>query len=44
MLHDAEVPNESIYSHLFPSVVCVFFYAGRETPLINRFYKGLYVF
>lgn len=41
MLHDAKFPNESIYSNLFPSVVCVFFNAGRETPLINRFYKGL---
>jgi len=40
MLHGAEFPNESIYLNLFPSVVCVIFYASRETPLINRFCKG----
>lgn len=39
MLHGAELPNESIYLNLFSSL-CVF-YASRETPLINRFYRGL---
>lgn len=40
MLHDAEFPNES-YLLEFVSLCCVFFHASRETPLINRFYKGL---
>lgn len=41
MLHDAEFSKRE-YLLEFASLSCVFFKnAGRETSLINRFYKGL---